>query len=73
MTKLRGAIVGCGMIAQYHLRGWVRIPEVEIVSLCDPDRSRAEKLQSEYAPAAQLYESIDAAIFADKLDFVDIL
>jgi len=73
MTRLRGAIVSCGMIAEYHLRGWLRIPEVEIVALCDPDRSRAENRQSEYVPGAKLYESIDAALATEKLDFVDIL
>ena len=51
MAKLRGAVIGCGMIAEYHLRGWQRIPEVEIVALCDPDRSRAEDRRREFAPA----------------------
>jgi predicted dehydrogenase len=61
------------MIAEYHLRGWLRIPEVEIVALCDPDRSRSESRRSEFVPQAKLYDSIDAALAAEKLDFVDIL
>jgi D-apiose dehydrogenase len=73
MTKLRGAVIGCGMIAEYHLRGWLRIPEVEIAALCDPDQSRAEQRRSEFVPDARLYDSIDTALAADRFDFVDIL
>src|SRR5262245_18376843 len=73
MTKLRGAIVGCGMIAEYHIRGWLRIPEVEIVALCDPDRSRAESRRSEFVPQAKLYDGMDALFQSEKVDFVDIL
>ena len=51
--KLRGAIVGCGMISEFHLRGWQRIPEVEIVALVDPARSRAEERRAQFAPLAR--------------------
>lgn len=29
MSKLRGGLYGCGMISEFHLRGWRRIPEVK--------------------------------------------
>lgn len=29
MTQLQGAIIGCVMIAEYHRRAWLRIPEVQ--------------------------------------------
>jgi predicted dehydrogenase len=61
------------MIAEYHLRGWLRIPEVEIVALCDPDRARSEGRRTEFVPQAQLYGSLDAALATEKLNFVDIL
>ena len=74
--KLRGAIVGCGMIAEFHLRGWQRIPEVDVVALVDPARDRAEERRVRFAPHARLYDTLDA-LFADRgpgaLDFVDIL
>lgn len=73
MTKLRGAIVGCGMIAEYHLRAWLRIPEVEIVALCDPDVARAQSRRSEFVPQARIHESLTALLAVEKLDFVDIL
>src|SRR5918992_4146081 len=74
--KLRGAVVGCGMISEFHLRGWQRIPEVEIVALVDPVRDRAEERRAQFAPHARLYDSLDS-LFAEHhagaLDFVDIL
>jgi predicted dehydrogenase len=73
MTPLRGAIVGCGMIAEYHLRGWLRIPVVEIVALCDPNHANAQRRQHEFVSGAQIYGSLDDLLRAEKLDFVDIL
>lgn len=73
MNKLRGAVVGCGMIAEFHLRAWRRIPEVEIVALADPDHARAKSRQEAFAPAAALHGTLDELLAAEQLDFVDIL
>jgi predicted dehydrogenase len=73
MTRLRGAILGCGMIAEFHLRGWLRIPEVEIVALCDADLGRAKARQREFVPHAFLYASLDQLLASEHLDFLDIL
>jgi predicted dehydrogenase len=61
------------MIAEYHLRGWLRIPEVEIVALCDPDRARAQSRQQEFVPAAAYYADVGDLLAREKLDFIDIL
>ena len=78
--RLRGAIAGCGMISEFHLRGWGRIPEVEIVALVDPVRSRADERRARFAPHARLYDTFDALFACESaasagapLDFVDIL
>jgi predicted dehydrogenase len=73
MAKLRGAIVGCGMIAEYHLRGWLRIGDVQIVALCDPDMARAESRRSQFVPGATCYPNLGALLAEQRLDFVDIL
>jgi predicted dehydrogenase len=74
--RLRGAIVGCGMISEFHLRGWQRIPEVDIVALVDPARDRAEDRRAQFAPHARVHETLDS-LFAKEsgtaVDFVDIL
>jgi predicted dehydrogenase len=73
MTTLRGALIGCGMVSTFHLRAWQRIPEVNIVALCDPDRSRADSQAQEFAADARVYASLDSLFDAESLDFVDIL
>lgn len=62
------------MISEFHLRGWQRIPEVEIVALVDQSRERAEDRRRQFAPRARIHDSLDA-LFASEatLDFVDIL
>ena len=70
---LRGAVIGCGTIAEFHLRGWARIPEVEIVALADPDRARAGQRRDAFAPQARVYENLDAVLTEERLDFVDLL
>jgi predicted dehydrogenase len=69
----RGAVIGCGYIAEFHLRGWARIPEVEIVALADPDRARAGQRRDAFAPQARIYENLEGVLTAESLDFVDLL
>lgn len=73
MKRLRGAVIGCGFISEFHLRGWTRIPEVEICVLVDPDRARAESRRTQLAPGARVYDSLPSAMAGESLDFVDIL
>lgn len=69
----RGAVVGCGLISEFHLRGWRRVPGVEIVALVDPDRARANDRRDEFCPEARVYPDFAAARAAERLDFVEIL
>src|SRR5690348_8196354 len=73
MPKLRGAICGCGMISEFHLRGWSRIPEVEIAAFCDRIRSRAEQRRVQHAPGARVYQDLESMLMNEQLDFLDIL
>ncbi len=73
MRKLRGALLGCGMISEFHLRGWQRIPEVEIVALADRSPARAEQRRDQFAPGARVYGDLGAMLRQESLDFLDIL
>jgi len=73
MATLRGGIFGCGMISQFHLRGWQRIPEVEIVALGNRTIARAEARRREFCPGARVYDNLAAMLREERLDFVDIL
>lgn len=71
--QLRGCLYGCGMISEFHLRGWQRIPEVEIVGLGNRTIARAEQRRNQFAPAARMYAGLAEMLSAEKPDFVDIL
>ncbi len=69
---LRGAIIGCGHVAQYHLSAWAQVDAVELVALCDRDRARLEAAAVK-APGARLYDSAQMLFDAEPaLDFVEI-
>lgn len=67
MKVFKGGIVGCGFFSQHHQRAWQRMPNVRIVAACDRDIKRAQ------SAAQQAYESAQAMLAAEDLDFVDII
>lgn len=73
MRKLRGAIVGCGSISEFHLSGWNEIPEVEITALVDPIEVAAQERRARFAPQARIYRGMGDMLAKEKLDFVDII
>src|SRR5512137_1227775 len=73
MARLRGGVFGCGMISEFHLRGWQRIPEVEIVALGNRTIARAEARRDQFFPGAQIYADLGRMLKEERLDFVDIL
>ncbi|HUW58095.1 MAG TPA: Gfo/Idh/MocA family oxidoreductase [Planctomycetota bacterium] len=49
MSRIRIAVVGCGKVAQGHLRAWTWFPkEVEIVALVDRVREKAEAYRERF-------------------------
>lgn len=73
MATLRGGLFGCGMISEFHLRAWQRIPEVEIVALGNRTIERAEERRAQFAPQARVYDNLTTLLDAEHLDFIDIL
>jgi predicted dehydrogenase len=61
------------MISEFHLRGWQRIPEVEIVALGNRTVSRAEARRDRFFPQAAVYGDLRSMLEEARLDFVDIL
>ncbi|HET8549626.1 MAG TPA: Gfo/Idh/MocA family oxidoreductase [Bryobacteraceae bacterium] len=66
-TILRGGMVGCGFFAQHHLEAWRRIPEAEIVAVCDVQMERAR------GAAPRAYASVEEMLEREDLDFLDIV
>ncbi len=73
MPLLRGGLLGCGKISEFHLLGWSRIAEVEIAALADADAARADERRARFAPAARVYTGLAEMLARERLDFIDIL
>lgn len=72
MTKLKGAAIGAGYFGQFHLDAWQRMDDVELVALCDLDRSRAEQAARNYG-IARTYVDVAEMLDREQPDFVDII
>ncbi len=70
---LRGAMLGTGSIAIYHMRAWQAIPDVQIVALANRTRSRAEALGRQFGiDDAHIYADYRELLDREAVDFVDI-
>jgi predicted dehydrogenase len=71
--RLRGAVIGCGFIAENgHLPAYrQKTDQFEIVAVADNNTARRAKAQA-LVPDAQVHESAEAMLDTPGLDFVDI-
>jgi predicted dehydrogenase len=71
---LRGALIGTGSIAQYHLTAWQRVPGVQIVALCNRTLEKAQALGERFGIGREhIYADLDELLAREQgLSFVDI-
>lgn len=69
---LRLACIGAGYFAQFHVEAWTRIPEVQLVAICDRDKEKAQAMSEEFG-IPRVYESIGTLLREESLDVVDII
>ncbi len=70
--KYRVACIGAGYFAKFHIAAWKRIPEVELMTICDHDIIAARSLADRYqVPSAcsDFHEILDDS----SIDIVDII
>lgn len=72
--SLRGALIGTGNIAPFHLTAWARTPGVAIVALGNRTIEKAQALASQFGVSAdRVYGDIEHLLEREtELDFVDI-
>ncbi len=68
----RTALVGCGTIAQNHLKALAELKNVRVVALCDISQKKAEAMRDEYAKDARLYTDYTEMLELEKPDSVHI-
>ncbi|MBR6558212.1 MAG: Gfo/Idh/MocA family oxidoreductase [Clostridia bacterium] len=71
--KLRIGVIGCGNMGRgVHIEAYKRMKNIEVVSVCDVLRDRAELASSMVGGNAQVFESYTDLINAGGIDAVDI-
>jgi predicted dehydrogenase len=68
ISKLRFAIVGCGVIAPTHARSIQELPDAELVALCDIHPEKAQALADKYP--AEVYNDFDEMVKSIPFDVV---
>jgi D-apiose dehydrogenase len=68
---LRGVLVGAGYFAQFQAEAWHRVRGAQIVAVVDPVPGKAEAFAGKYG-LGRAHLSLEAAIDAERPDFVDI-
>jgi predicted dehydrogenase len=65
-------LIGCGYVSQFHLEAWSRVPNAQLVAICDMDRDRLEKASAKVPDARCYTEAAKLFDHEDVLDFVEI-
>jgi predicted dehydrogenase len=69
---LRGAVIGCGFVSQYHLEAWSHVPDSRLVALCDMNLVRLERAGARFPEARCYLEAATLFEREEQLDFVEI-
>jgi D-apiose dehydrogenase len=68
---MRVGIVGAGWVTQYHLPAWLRLPNIQLVAICDPDAEALAQRANEFA-IPQRYATLQEMLEQAELDVLDI-
>ncbi|MDB5390753.1 MAG: iolG, partial [Planctomycetaceae bacterium] len=60
------ALIGCGQIARLHAQRIQADGRGQMTALFDPNLENAARIQTEFAPAAQIFSSFDALVQASE-------
>jgi len=69
--RLRIAMAGAGFASELHLAGWKRVPNAEVVALCDPNAEKAAARARQFA-VASVFADADAMLDEVRPDAIDI-
>ena len=70
--KIRVATVGTGYFSQFHYDSWTRLPEVELVALCNRSPDQAHDFADKYQ-IPEVFSDFDQMLAKIKPDLVDII
>ncbi|MEM6318710.1 MAG: Gfo/Idh/MocA family oxidoreductase [Bacteroidota bacterium] len=70
--KIRIACIGAGYFAQFHVEAWQRIPEVELVAICDTQIEKAQQLAQKFS-VKKAVSDVEELLGQEPLDVIDII
>lgn len=74
MSPLKGICIGAGYFSQFQYEAWSRIPEVEIVAICNRNQERARAIADKYEiPMVCQWDDLEETLDSLKPDFLDII
>jgi nucleoside-diphosphate-sugar epimerase/predicted dehydrogenase len=72
MTLSRVAILGAGYISEFHIAAIRRLPDAELVAICDVNEALAQQTATSFGIPA-VYGSLETMLAAGKLNVVHVL
>lgn len=72
MDKLKAVCIGAGYFSHFHYEAWSRIPEVEVLAICDFNMDKAKQIMVQYG-ISKYYGDFKEMFEIEKPDFVDII
>ena len=73
MDRVRIAVVGCGIISQMNVPGYLQHPNCEVYALCDAVRSKPERRVKEWGIAPKIYTDYSDVLNDPNVDAVELL
>jgi len=70
-SPVRVGIIGCGQIAQHHMRNYAKMPDVRMVAACDIIEERAAKAQQDFNIPCR-HVKFRELLARDDIDAVDV-
>src|SRR5512146_2102179 len=70
-TKVTTGIVGLGLAARAHVKGYLSHPCATVLAVCDLDRERAQRFAGEHH-IPLVYESYDEMLANPEINTIDI-
>ncbi len=72
MERIKLAVSGTGYFSRFHYRAWKRIPEIDLVAVCNRSSDRAQEFATEFE-IPEVFSDIETMLAATKVHLVDIV
>jgi predicted dehydrogenase len=72
MERIKLAVLGTGFFSRFHYRAWKRIPEIDLVAVCNRSPDRAHEFAAEFG-ISKIFSDLETMLATAKVHLVDIV